>query len=540
MIPFVVVGMPRTGSTLLATGLDQHPDARCFGELFHPDDHQRAHAHALRIGDRQFCFDPSQDDAIGFLRTNLHAEGDAGPRAVGFKLLGDYVAGPGSERLYQRLKHEIPDLRVIHIVRSNYLDVLASRETARMTQQWVLLSGAPHERKDPEPFVIDPAAAARFFDHMQQMDRFHEAFFSTGRYIKVRYERLATEFQAAINECYAFLDLSPYPVQPSTIRQRANHTSVTVANYRQLAARFTGSNYAWFFDGDATSAIDGDLATLVEAAAARAECSTDLSVVLQDIPLDLFAWMQVHRDRLPERLQSRLPRLPAPAEQSTWAGGSGLPLMLQTADYVKLLVARYLCLRPRPLADIRFLDYGCGWGRVLRFMAALVRNANLHGVDPMRASLEICRRDGVPGTVTGCPSLPLHGVDLGIRFDLINCFSVFTHLAEQAHAVVLAALRGLIADDGLLFLSIRSRAYWHHRRTQLGDALVAQRRAEHDRTGFSFLRGPEGSELGADYGDASISLDYVRTRWTEWNLEAVEFSHHQPNQLILCLSPLSR
>ena len=117
--------------------------------------------------------------------------------------------------------------------------------------------------------------------------------------------------------------------------------------------------------------LQGDLGDLIIEANARAEHSKDLSVVLRNIPLDLFALMQVYQDALPERLKSCLPRLPPQSEQLAWAGNSGLPLMLQTSDYVKLITSMYLRCRSKPLSEIRFLDYGCGWGRVIRFMATL-------------------------------------------------------------------------------------------------------------------------------------------------------------------------
>lgn len=283
--------------------------------------------------------------------------------------------------------------------------------------------------------------------------------------------------------------------------------------------------------------LEGDLGVLIDEANARAECNTDLSIVLQNIPLDLFAVMQVHRDRLPESLKLRIPPLPTRPEQLTWTGSSGLPLMLQTSDYAKLISNRYLRERGNPLRDIRFLDYGCGWGRVMRFMAALVRNENIYGVDPLQMSLDICKRDGVPGKVMPCELLPVHGVDLGIRFDLINCFSVFTHLPEESHGIVLAAIRDLVADDGVVFLSIRSSRYWQHMRPHLGPAAVAQKLVEHEQRGFSFWPGGNKSDLLGTFGDATISLNHVRKHWTRWNVEAVEFSHYQPNQLVLCLSP---
>jgi hypothetical protein len=138
--------------------------------------------------------------------------------------------------------------------------------------------------------------------------------------------------------------------------------------------------------------------------------------------------------------------------------------------------------------------------------------------------------------VSLCDQLPRGGIELGRKFDLINCFSVFSHLAEDAHLVVLEAIRGLVTENGLVFISLRTRGYWEQMHAQFGTA-VAEKLKDHDERGFAFAPGKSGQNLQEHYGDSSTSLEYVRRNWTRWNVEAVEFSHHQPNQIFLCLSP---
>lgn len=250
MNPFVIVGMPRTGSTLLATGLDQHPHATCFGELFHPNEYQRSHVHALLVGDERTYFDPEKEDAIEFLQNNVFCERNAGSTAVGFKLLGEYVSGLGSQRLFLRLKQELRDLRIIHIARKNYLDVLISWEVARITKQWVILAGTCEERRTAEPILINEAMAARFFDHLHQMDRFHERFFVDCPYHRVPYEELECDYQETMNSAFRFLGLEKHPATPRTVQQRVRPTRETILNYDRLASAFAGTPYAAFFRSD--------------------------------------------------------------------------------------------------------------------------------------------------------------------------------------------------------------------------------------------------------------------------------------------------
>jgi LPS sulfotransferase NodH len=247
MRPFMVVGMPRTGSTLLTTGIAQHPEAKCYGELFHPSDYERAHAHALQVNGEWIHFDPNREDAIEFLQNNVFCERNAATKAVGFKLLGDYVYGPGSEKLLLRMRKELPGLQVVHITRTNYLDVLVSREIARATSQWVIFTGSSEERKTVERFSIDEAMARQFFCQMRQMDRFHEQFFGGDHYYKVSYEDLEHQYQATMNGTYRFLGLSPHTLTPRTVKQRTRPAEETVSNLRQLARTFANTAYGGYF-----------------------------------------------------------------------------------------------------------------------------------------------------------------------------------------------------------------------------------------------------------------------------------------------------
>ena len=249
MTPFVVLGMPRTGSTLLSTGLSQHPGVRCYNELFHPVDTERQRTHALVVNGARVYFQP-HEDAIGFLRTNVFSQSNSTFTAVGFKLFGDYVRGPGAKDLFLRLRGEIPDLRVIHIARTNYLDVLVSLEIARETSQWVIFKAGLEARKEVERISIDPTSALGFFDHMHQMDCFYEEFFPSNRYCKILYEKLDSAYQEAMDAAYSFLHLRPFWVKPITVKQRVRSIRELIVNYDKLAEAFAGTPYANFFHHD--------------------------------------------------------------------------------------------------------------------------------------------------------------------------------------------------------------------------------------------------------------------------------------------------
>lgn len=246
MLNFIVVGMPRTRSTLLLTGLAQHPEITAFGELFHAVPTERTVAHAItRDGERIF-FDSDRDDAIEFLKSKVFPAARAGSKAVGFKLFAELVQCRGTEKLFMRLKSAFPDLRIIHIVRSNYLEVLASREVATATRCWVQYAG--QKRSDVQRRVrIQPERARVFFARMKEADRFFEVFFGGGNYLRIDSQTLARDFGGEMKRAYRFLGVSDFEPVPQVEKQVSSSLVDLIENYGELRKAFSGTEYHSFF-----------------------------------------------------------------------------------------------------------------------------------------------------------------------------------------------------------------------------------------------------------------------------------------------------
>lgn len=106
----------------------------------------------------------------------------------------------------------------------------------------------------------------------------------------------------------------------------------------------------------------------------------------------------------------------------------------------------------------RFLDVGCNGG----FMVEAARQAGFeaHGLEPDGPALDYARRH-FPGN-TWWHGL-LGQVDLGgLRFDAVYCSEVIEHAPDcQGFA---AALSGLLAPEGLLYLTTPDLSHWRRPR----------------------------------------------------------------------------
>jgi SAM-dependent methyltransferase len=109
----------------------------------------------------------------------------------------------------------------------------------------------------------------------------------------------------------------------------------------------------------------------------------------------------------------------------------------------------------------RVLDFGCGCGRVLRYVRDWLPMADLYGADMDQKGIDWCRAnfDFACFTVNG-PSAPMEFPDG--YFDLIYGVSVFTHTDEAMQDFWLAELQRIVRPGGLLVLSVHGAAIFQN------------------------------------------------------------------------------
>jgi len=256
--------------------------------------------------------------------------------------------------------------------------------------------------------------------------------------------------------------------------------------------------------------------------------------LLRNLPLAVWGELLLNIPAKYPKLKARFPSMPPDNVQNNWTGEHGIALLTRTNAFVESLVTGYQKITGRTLEKARVLDFGCGWGRIIRLLYKYVAYDNIYGVDPWDESIDLCWQhrvkahlaisDYVPRT------LPFEG-----PFDLIYAYSVFTHLSEKTVRVVFDTLRSYIAHDGVLLITIRPKEYWRMNREAGVDAAAMIGR--HDQNGFAFAphnRTPIDGDI--TYGDASMSIDYIRANFPRWQIVS---NHHERGDLqtLLFLRP---
>jgi SAM-dependent methyltransferase len=266
----------------------------------------------------------------------------------------------------------------------------------------------------------------------------------------------------------------------------------------------------------------------------------DVFGVLRELPIDTVGNILLGIPDQYPAAQGALPRMAADIVQDQWTGTHGMPLLLQTCAFVRAVELGFLKYTGRSLDETRILDYGCGWGRIIRLMYKFTAPENIYGCDSWSKSIGVCNEYGVRANLKISDTIPREVPFSDVRFDLIYAFSVFTHLSEKTAKAVMAACRKAVADDGLMVVTIRPATYWHvhvqnyPNRVDLEAMLTA-----HRETGFAFTPDenipPNGGEL--TYGDTSMTLDYIRENWTDWEIVGVDSLLQDAYQIPVFLKP---
>lgn len=249
---FVIVGVARTGSTLLLDLLNAQPTVIAFGELFRGDGAigwdippflTRQSPRLRRMAERQ---------PVEFLETAVFRRWPMRIAAVGFKLFYYHARSGPQGMLWEHLRDD-PNLVIVHIKRRNILEQYLSLRVAHATNVW---SATRIPDRAAQPMVLNPRDCLGHFEQVRAQEEACDAFFVGGRILTLTYEDLIADRASALKAAGAHLALPLEPVKPRLVRQRTQPLSSAIANYDELREFFAGSVWEIFFRQQDTLAFD--------------------------------------------------------------------------------------------------------------------------------------------------------------------------------------------------------------------------------------------------------------------------------------------
>ena len=231
----------------------------------------------------------------------------------------------------------------------------------------------------------------------------------------------------------------------------------------------------------------------------------EIPIRIGDLPADLRDRFSSGLPLPPPRLRSRVSTTSARSEY-LYVGELVSRAILESFDTARSAGSTYP----------RWLDFGCGSGRIARHLLGHDEVVSMTGIDIDAPAVSWCQRN-LPGRWIVIDADPPTALETG-SFDLIYCISVFTHLDEEAQLEWLGEVARLLRPGGLFIASTHPPQLTYNR-----PDLTPSDHQRLQETGFLFAPGS-----GAFNDDSAFhSLDYLNRVWAR----ELELCFHRPGAL---------
>lgn len=231
---FVVIGTQRTGTTLMVTALNSHPQIQCFGELFkqrrpkglHPEGESAywlkcQESWRWRLSDVVL----RHSSAANFLDDVLSVCDEQA--AVGFKLMLSQI----------KRFHKLSDLitarqyNVLHVVRNNVLKTYVSRLAARQRGYYHSDKSAKIEKINISTNDLESQLHKIHLDEI----KIEETFKNKGPYLQVAYEEFQYFDETVVSSLLQFLGVPQFEIGSSLKKQSSDDLMKVIDNYEEVA-----------------------------------------------------------------------------------------------------------------------------------------------------------------------------------------------------------------------------------------------------------------------------------------------------------------
>lgn len=197
----------------------------------------------------------------------------------------------------------------------------------------------------------------------------------------------------------------------------------------------------------------------------------------------------------------------------------GLSAALNDAFLTDGLVRKHIGERP-----ISFLDFGCGTGRVLSFLAQFNPQNRYSGCDVVQSGLDYIAANGIPGDFRQMQNLPPAPFE-SRSFDAILAWSIFTHYSQDYADAWMADLHRMLRPGAFLFLTYSTETTLATMRADKRPLssepdMIAKMETDFAASGFGFAPSyiDRMAITEADYqhfGMTIMSRDYIAQRWRD-------------------------
>jgi hypothetical protein len=245
---FLIVCQARTGSSMLASAMQKHPEICAHGEVLN-----------LRTDDNLEFYGIDYNFPGGIL-DYLRKERNRAPdeyldryvfypgrfKAAGFKFKYEEMANP----LFSSAKNYVlrnTDIHVIHMTRNNLWQRFLSEYIALNITKRFNSTERVIEVQDTT-FHLDPDMVHYAMDQSLQWQEHHRTIFARHPVTEVTYEDFTTIPADTFRRVTDFLGVGRLPFEPATTKiNKSQPDEALIENYDEICQKFKGTRYEAFF-----------------------------------------------------------------------------------------------------------------------------------------------------------------------------------------------------------------------------------------------------------------------------------------------------
>ena len=239
---FIIMGMPRSGSNLLASSLRSRKNIITYGELFNEKSRERRDilwdTAGYRTTDKALILRDA--DPIAFLESMVFKRMPTYVQALGFKLFYHH-ADDNWERVWPYLQGQ--DLKVLHLKRRNYLKVLLSISVAMRTKQFVSRNITNSRQQS---ITLDYNECLHWFEMTKAWENKFDTYFDDS--LILYYEDLVKNYAQIMQNIQEYLNVRVGETRSPLKKQSQLTLDKAITNFDQLRRQFSGSEWEVFFE----------------------------------------------------------------------------------------------------------------------------------------------------------------------------------------------------------------------------------------------------------------------------------------------------
>lgn len=231
---FVIMAAPRTGSNMLCTLLNSHPDILCHHEIFNPD----GVFYALDLRNDSFSMGTIEErdrDPVGFLAR-------VWKNSLGFACVGFKITHRQNEVVFGSLFGD-KELKIIILRRRNRIKTFVSWQLALQTGQWEVYRQSDLPAR-PITAKVDLVALRRQIGFNEgYYEEIREALLDSGQeHLETCYEDLfSVQEQSRMLRFLGLPDLHP-DQRVQSVKQNPKDLREIVSNFDELEIALRGSD----------------------------------------------------------------------------------------------------------------------------------------------------------------------------------------------------------------------------------------------------------------------------------------------------------